>query len=81
GAGVFVTDKTRTRFEGDEPPLGGVADAEIRGTWQKLDELARQIDVEAPWAAPLAGLWDRTTISQWLDATVSSALARRYIDM
>lgn len=81
GAGVFVADKERKRFEGDEPPLGDAADAEVKEVWHKLDELARQIDVEAPWAAPLAELWDRTTMSQWLDATVSDARARRYVDM
>lgn len=81
GAGVFVADGKSTRFAGEEPSLGEVADEQVGTTWRSLDQLSRRLEVEAPWSAPQAAGWDRTTMSQWLDETVSDPQARRYIDM
>lgn len=81
GASIFVRNKKSVRFDGEEPPLGEAAAAEARAIWDTLDELSKQIDVETPWTAPLANVWDRTTVSQWLDGKVVDPQAREYIDM
>jgi monoamine oxidase len=42
----------------------------------KLDALAKQVGVSAPWKAKQARQWDRMTLGDWVDAEVPSVKAR-----
>ena len=41
-----------------------------------LDEMARLVPVEAPWAAASASIWDSQTAGQWIDVNVVAPAAR-----
>jgi monoamine oxidase len=47
----------------------------------KLNPMSEEVPVEAPWRAPRAEEWDRTTFGQWRDQNLSSNGARRLLDI
>jgi monoamine oxidase len=47
----------------------------------KLNPMAEEVPVEAPWRAPRAGEWDRITLGAWRDQNISSNGARRLFDI
>ncbi|WP_089154251.1 flavin monoamine oxidase family protein [Micromonospora sp. NBS 11-29] len=60
---------------------GRPADGEpagLAGLLDTLDELAAGLDPAAPWRAPGAARWDRTTLGGWLAATAPDAVTARY---
>ena len=51
--------------------------AEILG---EIDVLARQVNVEQPWAGARADEWDACTFASWLQASNASPASRRFVD-
>ncbi len=43
---------------------------------QRLDEMAGEVPVEAPWTAPHAHEWDAQTFQGWMDANLVSEGAK-----
>ena len=68
GDQVFVHGRRVKRFHGDVPPdvfaLPGLAVAMAR-----INQLCRQIPLEAPWDHPKARAWDSVTLETWLRRT------------
>ncbi|WP_052460788.1 flavin monoamine oxidase family protein [Microbacterium gorillae] len=79
--GKFVRIHNGERFE-EEFPLESdpEAAAEFEATLEKLMDLAGEVEVDRPWAAPHAFEWDRTTAAAWLDENVTSPLAREMVE-
>lgn len=64
------------RYEGHDAPLGQAADRAYAQAVAKLDELAAQLDPEAPWDHPRAAELDAITYESWLQREVDDDLAR-----
>ncbi len=46
--------------------LGDEGAAELSRVIGQLDEMAREVPLEAPWTAPAADAWDEQTLAAWL---------------
>ncbi|MBI1885038.1 MAG: FAD-dependent oxidoreductase [Chloroflexi bacterium] len=60
---------------GDTPPDAPWV-REVVAAVQRLEEMARQIDAEAPWESPGAQRLDGQTVESWLQANVAGEAAR-----
>ena len=77
GSHVYVgADGVAQRYEGHDAPLGDVSSAAYATAEGALDEMAKQLDPEAPWAHPRAREWDAITFEAWLEREVNDTLAR-----
>ncbi|HST70484.1 MAG TPA: FAD-dependent oxidoreductase [Solirubrobacterales bacterium] len=47
----------------------------------RLDRMARQVPLDAPWAAPKARRWDEQTFASWLRRNTRSAAARTLLGL
>lgn len=54
------------RYRGEIPRINPVVLIEIERARRKLDRMAAQVPLAAPWEAPRAPVWDRLTFAQWL---------------
>ena len=63
-------------FENDAEALAGCAAAT-----QALDELARTVPVDAPWAAPHAAELDARTLGSWINDHVPDERVRRVLSL
>lgn len=73
GAGVLRENEFHARFA-DEL-------AELERVLRRLDELAIEVPVDAPWSAPHAAEWDSITAGAWYDAQGLSAVARTLVEI
>lgn len=67
GKSVDLRNGRRTRYGGRIPPgaLLGAIDAQI--ALMRLNRMARQVPLSAPWTAPQAARWDGETFQTWID--------------
>ena len=54
---------------------------ELERVLRRLDELAAEVPVEAPWLAPRAAEWDVITAAAWYDAQGLSPVARTLLEI
>ncbi|AKK29832.1 FAD-dependent oxidoreductase [Mycobacterium sp. EPa45] len=73
GAGVLRENEFHVRFA-DEL-------AELDRVLRRLDELATEVPVEAPWLAAHAADWDSITAGAWYDAQGLSLVARTLVEI
>ncbi|MCV7176701.1 flavin monoamine oxidase family protein [Mycolicibacterium sphagni] len=71
--GVLRENEFHTRFAGEL--------AELERVLRRLDELAAEVPVEAPWLAPRAAEWDAVTAGAWYDAQGLSPIARTLLEI
>jgi monoamine oxidase len=76
GNNVFVGgDGRREEFPSDTPlgtaPADPLVAPDIALAVTQLDEMATQVDVDAPWSSPHAEEWDRQTLDTWLRSHTS----------
>lgn len=68
GDNVYVTGGHTTRYTGTLPPdLLILPDATI--VHLRLNQMASQVPVDAPWAAPKAAKWDAISLHDWFRST------------
>jgi monoamine oxidase len=77
GKHVFAWGTKTKRFTGTIPPAGPYALAWLGLGWSKLDKLALQVPLDAPWEAPQAHAWDAKTVETFLQESVRSETARK----
>jgi monoamine oxidase len=53
------------RYSGTIPRLGPLMLADIGQAQARLNRMARQVPLDAPWTAPRAAEWDRQTLDSW----------------
>ena len=63
-------------YSGPLPDTDPALLGEFVGAMQRLDEMAREVPVEAPWTAPHAHEWDAQTFQGWMDANLASEGAK-----
>ena len=54
------------RYKGTIPRINIAVLLEIERCRRKINRLAREVPLEAPWEAPRAADWDRLTFSEWM---------------
>jgi monoamine oxidase len=73
GSGVLRENEFHARF--------GAELAELDRVLRRLDELAAEVPVAAPWLAPRAAEWDAVTAGAWYDAQGLSPVARTLLEI
>jgi monoamine oxidase len=73
GSGVLREKDFRAKFSGEL--------AELERVLRRLDELAAEVPVEAPWLAPRAVEWDVITAGTWYDEQNLSPVARTLLEI
>ncbi|MEU0674872.1 FAD-dependent oxidoreductase [Streptomyces sp. NPDC006172] len=86
GKNLLYKDGKRTPYAtdgllGSVPPIdaAGLANAAI--VQASLDDLAKQVPVDAPWTAAKAAEWDRQTFETWLRANAVVPSAKFLLDV
>ncbi|WP_431234129.1 flavin monoamine oxidase family protein [Mycolicibacterium psychrotolerans] len=73
GSGVLRESEFHARFAGEL--------TELERVLRRLDELATEVPVDAPWSAPQAAEWDSITAGAWYDAQGLSPVARTLVEI
>lgn len=77
GAHLLIGDGRTRRYTGLIPKISPLAIATLALANAKLDRLAKQLPVEAPWEAKHAQEWDARTIAWWLERSrIRTTIAR-----
>lgn len=76
---VNVTRGKRSTYTGVLPTANLLAAGDAGVAMLRLDSLAKDIPLEAPWSAPKAAEWDGMTVQTWLDKNVSTRDARNLL--
>ncbi|HEY2388850.1 MAG TPA: FAD-dependent oxidoreductase [Candidatus Binatia bacterium] len=80
GEHVLVQGGVARRYRGALPPgVGAVQLASLGLAMARLDRLARQVPLEAPWDAPRAERWDARTVRAWIDRNTLPGVGRRLL--
>ncbi|WP_127782669.1 FAD-dependent oxidoreductase [Rhodococcus sp. X156] len=67
GDNIFAANGRTMRYQGTVPPdLAIVVDAFVLQL--RIDWMAGQVPVDAPWSAPHAAEWDAVTVQEWVRA-------------
>ncbi len=66
------------RYRGDTPPFSPLVLADLLQAQRRLDRMARQVPLEAPWAARRAASWDADTFEGWLRRNVATSTGRTF---
>jgi monoamine oxidase len=82
GAHLLI-EKTRTRrYTGLIPKISPLAVITIALAQAKLDRMAKQVPLEAPWTAKRAEEWDSRSVAWWLERTgIRTPIARDLFEM
>jgi monoamine oxidase len=80
GDNVYFTDGQRFRY-----PFGGVLPdpdvaQDLAQVGAKLNAMAREVPLDAPWLAANAPDWDGQTFQTWLDQNLKTERARQFLD-
>ena len=78
GDSTFALAGAPIRSPGRFPPLNAVALGEM---FELLDELTKQVRVDAPWLSPDAARLDLLTAAEWADQTLTHADARLFFPL
>jgi monoamine oxidase len=80
GDNVLATGGKVRRYRGDIPRVSPVALLSAAQAIARINAMAKQVPVEAPWDAPRAATWDALSVRAWLSpAQVPTRLARDLI--
>jgi len=69
------------RYSGTIPRLPPHVLADVEQAKRRLDRMARQVPIDAPWRAPKALEWDSQTLWSWLRHGTFTDGARRLFDL
>jgi monoamine oxidase len=70
-----------TRFRGTIPRINPAVLAQVEWVRRRLNRMAREVPLEAPWGAARAAAWDRITFGEWMRRNAPSAGARMLIKL
>jgi monoamine oxidase len=82
GAHLLVEGARTRRYTGLIPKISPLAVGTIALAQFKLDRMAKQVPLEAPWTAKRAAEWDSRTVAQYLEQTgIRTTIARDLFEM
>jgi monoamine oxidase len=77
GSHLLIGEGRTRRYTGLIPKIGPLAVATLALAQWKLDRMARQVPLDAPWSAPRAAEWDARSAASWLqESGVRTGIAR-----
>ncbi|TAL24241.1 MAG: FAD-dependent oxidoreductase [Aquabacterium sp.] len=76
---VNIMGGRRTTYSGVLPLANLLAAGEAGIAIVKLESLAHQVPLDAPWAAPKAAEWDAITVQTWVDRNIFTADAKNLL--
>jgi monoamine oxidase len=83
GANVYLNQGTRLTYPSDGPtgtaPPDPLIVAEITAAVTLLDEMSKEVPVDAPWTAPKAAEWDGQTLETWISEHSLTERFRRLV--
>lgn len=80
GKNIISLNKKAKTYRGLIPKIDLPSLLNIDFTIKKLEKLAKQVDLEAPWLVDQAERWDSQTLATFLDREVKFSNARAVID-
>jgi monoamine oxidase len=83
GENVYFADGTRMTYSdsgptGTAPPDPSII-PDLATVVSRLDEMSKEVPVDAPWEAASAGSWDRQTLEQWINDNSASPKFKRLV--
>jgi monoamine oxidase len=83
GDNVYFADGTRMTYSDSGPtgtaPPDPTIIPDLATVVSRLDEMSKEVPVDAPWEAASAGDWDHQTLEQWINANSASPRFRRLV--
>jgi monoamine oxidase len=76
GRNIFYWSGRKTYYRGLVPRFNPIALLDFAQAQARLDRMARQVPLEAPWQAPKAREWDAQTFETWIRRNARTAAAR-----
>ena len=76
GVNLFERGGKVSRYSGTIPRANPVGLAEVGLAMRRLNRMAREVPLEAPWTAPEAERWDSETFATWMHRHVRTRVAR-----
>jgi monoamine oxidase len=77
GAHLLIGEGRTRRYTGLIPKISPLAVLTLALAQWKIDRMARQVPLDAPWTAPRAAEWDARSIASWLEHSgIRTAIAR-----
>jgi monoamine oxidase len=81
GAHLLIGEGRTRRYTGLIPKISPLAVLTLALANWKLDRMARQVPLEAPWTAPRAAEWDARGVASWFERSgVRTAIARDLLE-
>ncbi|MFI4977932.1 MAG: flavin monoamine oxidase family protein [Solirubrobacterales bacterium] len=68
------------RYRGNVPHVGARTLLDLARARWRIDRCSKRVPTIAPWDAPHAREWDRTTFATWLEENVRTRDARSFLD-
>ena len=72
---VFVNDRSK-RYRGTIPRVALLSLLDLGLAQWRLESMAKQVPLDAPWKAKRAAEWDAQSLGDWLDRNVKTKTAR-----
>ena len=76
GDNLVLVDGKARRYRGTIPRLGVGSLLDAGQAQWRLERMARQVPLDAPWTARHAARWDATTLGAWLARNLRTTVAR-----
>ncbi len=67
------------RYRGRIPRLNLLALLDAGQVWLRLERMARQVPLDAPWQAPRAREWDSLTVASWVRGSARTSVGRTFL--
>jgi monoamine oxidase len=81
GDTVLELDGETARYGGRIPKLGPVAIGDYLQASTRVNRMARQVPLDAPWRAPRAEAWDSQTVWSWMRRNVRTRAGRAMMQL
>jgi monoamine oxidase len=82
GAHLLIDGDRTRRYTGLIPKINPAAIITIALAQRKIDRLAKQVPVEAPWTAKRASEWDSHSVAWWIERSgIRSTIGRELFEM
>jgi monoamine oxidase len=82
GAHLLIAEGRTRRYTGLIPKISPLAIATVALAQMKINRMAKQVPVEAPWTAKRALEWDSRSVAWWLERSgIRTSVARDLFEM
>jgi monoamine oxidase len=80
GDNILLEGGQVSRYPASSPiPPNAQFPADLVPAFGKLDQMAAELPIDAPWTGPHAPEWDAQTLEQWAEANINGQSARKFL--